>query len=130
MRVQAAPRDPRTTQPNTDLDREGQIMVRYFYAWIPVVAVGTLVILSLPWLGLIALIVVMPLVLGALAALAWAIVAVPYRLGLAISHHWHGAHAHPHAYPTLLTIDYGTPQLARSTASTAAETPNGRRDAA
>jgi hypothetical protein len=105
-------------------------MVRYFYAWIPVVAVGTLVILSLPWLGLIALIVVMPLVLGALAALAWAIVAVPYRLGLAISHHWHGAHTQPDAYPTRLTIDYRTPQLARSTASTAAGTLSGRRDAA
>ncbi len=55
-------------------------MVRYFYVWILVVAVGTLVILSLRWLGLIALIVVMPLVLGALAALVWAIVAVPYRV--------------------------------------------------
>ncbi len=104
-------------------------MVRYFYAWIPVVAVGTLVVLSLPWLGLIALIVAMPLVLGALAALAWAIVAVPYRLGLAISQHWHGARTHPHTYATLLTIDR-TPQLARSTASTAAATLNGRRDAA
>jgi hypothetical protein len=105
-------------------------MVRYFYAWIPVFAIGTICILSLPWLGLIALIVVMPLVLGALAALAWAIVAVPYRVGGAISHRLHGAHAHPHAYQTRLTIDYRTPQLARSTASTAAETLNGRRDAA
>jgi hypothetical protein len=71
--------------------REEQIMVRYFYAWIPVAALGTLVILSLPWLGLIALIVVMPLVLGALGAFAWAVVAVPYRLVRAIGHRWHDA---------------------------------------
>ena len=105
-------------------------MVRYFYAWIPVVTVGTLVILSLPWLGLIALIVVTALVLGALAALALAIVAVVYSLGGAISHRRHGAHAHLHASPTRLRIDYRTAQLARSTASTAAGTLNGRRDAA
>ncbi len=105
-------------------------MVRYFYAWIPVVVVETLVILSLPWLGLIALIVVLPVVLGALAALAWAIVSVPYRFGRAVSHRWHGAYAHPHAYPAQPTIDYRTPQLVRSTASTAAGTLNGRRDVA
>ena len=100
-------------------------MVRYFYAWIPVVAVGTLVILSLPWLGLIALIVVLPLVLGALAALAWAIVFLPYRFGRAVSHRWHRAYAHPHVYPARPMIDYQTPQLVRSTASTAAGTLNG-----
>jgi hypothetical protein len=55
-------------------------MVRYFFAWIPIVVVGTLVILSLPWLGLIALMVALALV----AALAWEIVSVPYRLGRAI----------------------------------------------
>jgi hypothetical protein len=61
-------------------------MVRYFYAWTPLVIVGTVVLLSLPWLGLIALMVVS---LVALAALALAIVFVPYMLSRAISRSWH-----------------------------------------
>ena len=52
-------------------------MVRYFYAWTPLVIVGTVVLLSLPWLGLIALVVFALVALAALAALAWAIVFVP-----------------------------------------------------
>jgi hypothetical protein len=44
-------------------------------------------ILSLPWLGLIALMIV---VLVALPALALAIVSVPYLLGRAITRRWHG----------------------------------------
>jgi hypothetical protein len=51
-------------------------MVRYFYAWTPLVIVETILVLSLPWLGLIALILVVLVVLVALAALAWAIVAL------------------------------------------------------
>src|SRR5438128_11748478 len=104
MRMRAPRRDPRTSQRTPTSIREEQIMVRYFYAWIPVVTVGTLVILSLPWLGLIALIVVTALVLGALAALALAIVAVVYSLGGAISRRRHGAHAQLHASPTRLRI--------------------------
>jgi hypothetical protein len=65
------------------------MMVRYFYAWTPLVIVGTVVLLSLPWLGLIALMAFALLALGALAAFAWAIVFVPYRLGRAISHRRH-----------------------------------------
>lgn len=61
-------------------------MVSYFYAWTPLVVVGTVVLLSLPWLGLIALMVAS---LVALAALTWAIVLVPYTLGQAISRRWH-----------------------------------------
>jgi hypothetical protein len=60
-------------------------MVRYFYAWTPLVIVGTVVLLSLPWLGLIALMIFS---LVALAAVAWAIVFVPYTLGRAISRRW------------------------------------------
>ena len=66
--------------------------MRYFFAWIPLVIVGTVVLLSLPWLGLIALMLV---ALVALAALAWAIVAVPYMLGRAISRRWQGSVASP-----------------------------------
>jgi hypothetical protein len=65
-------------------------MVRYFYAWIPLVFVGTLFVLALPWLGLIALMIAALAGLTALAALASAIVLVPYTLGRAISRRWHG----------------------------------------
>jgi membrane protein implicated in regulation of membrane protease activity len=66
--------------------REAKIMVRYFYLWTPYVIAGTVVLLSLPWLGLIALMVV---ALAALPALAFAIVVVPYMLIQAISRRWH-----------------------------------------
>lgn len=61
-------------------------MVRYFYAWTPLVIVGTVVFLSLPWLGLIALMIIS---LVALPALALAIGFVPYMLSRAISRRWH-----------------------------------------
>jgi hypothetical protein len=57
-------------------------MVRYFYAVTPLVIVGAVVILSLPWLGLIALMIVS---LVPLAALAWATVFVPHLLSRVIS---------------------------------------------
>jgi hypothetical protein len=60
-------------------------MVRYFYAWTPLVIVATVVLLSLPWLSLIALVIVS---LVALAALAWAIVSVPLLLSRSISRRW------------------------------------------
>ena len=62
-------------------------MVRYFYTWTPLVIVGTVVLLSLPWLGLIALMIVS---LVALPALAIAITSVPYMLGRAIGRRWQG----------------------------------------
>ena len=63
-------------------------MVRYFYAWAPLVIVGTVVLLSLPWLGLIALVIFALVGLVALAALAWAIVATPYVLIRSIGRRW------------------------------------------
>jgi hypothetical protein len=54
----------------------------YFYKWTPLAIVVTVAILSLPWLGLIALTVIS---LVALAALALAFVFVPYLLIRAIS---------------------------------------------
>jgi hypothetical protein len=57
-------------------------MVRYFYAWTPLVIVGgTAVVLTSPYLALIALMVVS---LATLAAFAWAIVWVPLTLSRAI----------------------------------------------
>jgi hypothetical protein len=61
-------------------------MARYFYAWTPLFVVGTVVLLSAPWLGLITLMIVS---LVALAALAWAMALVPYVLSRAISRRWH-----------------------------------------
>jgi hypothetical protein len=60
-------------------------MVRYFYSWLPLVVVGTVFPLMLPWLGLIALMIFALVALGALAALVSAIVYVPYMLGRAVS---------------------------------------------
>ena len=65
-------------------------MVRYFYAWTPLVAVGTVTILTLPWLGLIALMLVSLVSLVALAAPALAIVWVLRMLCRAISRRWRG----------------------------------------
>jgi hypothetical protein len=64
-------------------------VLRYFFAWTPLVIVGTLVLLTLPWLGLITLMAVSLVAVVALAALAWAIVFVPYMLGRAIGRRWH-----------------------------------------
>jgi hypothetical protein len=62
-------------------------MLSYFYKWTPFVLVGAVILLSLPWLGLIALIIVS---LVALPALALAIVYVPYLLIRAIRRSWQG----------------------------------------
>jgi hypothetical protein len=65
-------------------------MVSYFYAWTPLVIVATVVLLLLPWLGLIALMLGSLVAVTALAALAWAIVFVPYMLSQAMSRRWQG----------------------------------------
>jgi hypothetical protein len=57
------------------------MMVRYFYTGIPLVIVGTAVILTGPWLGLIALMVLLLAAVAALGALAWATIAALYALG-------------------------------------------------
>jgi uncharacterized membrane protein len=65
-------------------------MVRYFYAWTPLVIVGTIFFLALPWLALIALLIV---ALFALAALAAAVVFLPFMLGRAIVRNRHSVSA-------------------------------------
>jgi len=83
-------------------------MVRYFYAWTPLVTVvGSSMLLCAP-LALIALMIVS---LGAVAGLAWAIVFMPYMLGRAVARRWRsrsdasqrdaaalGAYRHAYAY--------------------------------
>jgi hypothetical protein len=74
-------------------------MVRYFYLWTPYVIVGTVVLLALPWLGLIALIIV---ALVALPALVLAFVVAPYMLIQAIGRRWQGrSDARPRTAPVL-----------------------------
>jgi hypothetical protein len=63
-------------------------MVRYLYAWTTLVLVGAVAVLTLPWLGLIALLVASLVALGALAAFAWAIVFVPLAIGRSIARRW------------------------------------------
>jgi hypothetical protein len=61
---------------------------RYFYAWTPLVLIGAVVLLSLPWLGLIALMVFALAIVALLVALVWAIVAAPIAVGHAIGRRW------------------------------------------
>src|SRR2546423_911390 len=80
-------------------------MVRYFYAWTPLVIVTAVVLLSAPWLGLIALLI---LSLVALAALASAIAFVPYMLSRAIGRRWRSrSGASPRPAPALSPADSG-----------------------
>ena len=65
---------------------------RYFYAWTPPVLIGAVVLLSLPWLGLIALAIFGLAAVALLAALVWAIVAAPIAVGRAIGRRWRGRH--------------------------------------
>ena len=80
-------------------------MVRYFYAWTPLVIVGTVFVLALPWLGLFALLAASLVAVIALAALAWAIVFVPYMLGRAIGHRWQIRGASPQTAAALSPIE-------------------------
>jgi hypothetical protein len=68
-------------------------MVRHFYAWTPLVILGTFVILTLPWLGGMALIVFALVALVALGALLWVIVWGPYMLVRWIARRWRHRHS-------------------------------------
>ena len=65
-------------------------MANYFYKWTPVFIVGTILLLGLPWLGLIAVILVALVLLGALATLGTAIAWVIGTPSQKISDRWHG----------------------------------------
>jgi hypothetical protein len=59
-------------------------MASYFYKWIPLFIIGTLFLLGLPWLGLIALIFVLFTFVSALVALAFAVSRAVGNLGRAL----------------------------------------------
>ena len=60
-------------------------MVRYFYVWIPYVLLTTIFILACPWLGVIALLVLLFAVVATLGAIAWSIVTGLSALGRSVS---------------------------------------------
>jgi hypothetical protein len=77
-------------------------MVRYFYAWAPLFFIGTLVVLALPWLGLIALMVVALVALPALGfALVWATVSATHMVMRAAGHFHRRSAASPRTAPAL-----------------------------
>jgi hypothetical protein len=55
-------------------------MVRYWFSFTPLVVVATVVLLALPWLGVIALMVFTLAALTTLAALVAGVVVAPYML--------------------------------------------------
>lgn len=59
-------------------------MVRYFYGWLPLVFIASIFILCAPWLGVIALLVLLLAALALLGAVVWAAVAGLYALGRAV----------------------------------------------
>ena len=67
-------------------------MARYFYAWTPLVLLVSGILLTLPWLGLIALMV---FALVALPTLALVLVVAPYMLIRAIAHSLQARTARP-----------------------------------
>ena len=73
--------------PRTPL-KEDRIVLSYCFSWTPLVILMTVVLLALPWLGLIALFVFSLLVLGLLATLVWTVIWVPRRLSLAVRNRW------------------------------------------
>jgi type IV secretory pathway protease TraF len=79
-------------------------MVRYFYAWTPLVVVGAVVLLALPWLGLIALVIAALAALASLVALARATVTASLAVGHAIGHRWHDRSAAPQPSRALVLV--------------------------
>ena len=63
-------------------------MLTYCYAWTPLVIVGSLGLLALPWLGLITLLVVAVGSLILLAGLVRAVLWLPFVAGRAIHRRW------------------------------------------
>jgi hypothetical protein len=65
-------------------------MDTYSWAWLPVAFVlSAAVALTNFFFAMLALVVLVPVLLAALVALAGAIVAAPYLLGRSVVRHWH-----------------------------------------
>jgi Na+/glutamate symporter len=87
-------------------------MVRYWYVFTPLVIVGALMLLALPWLALFALALIALVALVALVGLAWAIVTMPYVLGRAFSRRWQARRsASPRTAAVLSPADSGVRRI-------------------
>ena len=109
----------------------------YFFKWIPLVVIAAAFILSLPWLGLIALL----FVAATLASLAAAIVYVPYTFGRKVIHHWDSpdgagqpvtvwppSYEPPRAYAATWSVDDSASGLTHRRAGVLAQTVSWERD--
>jgi hypothetical protein len=67
----------------------GPIMVRYWYSFTPLVVIPTVILLALPWLGVIALMLFALVALAVLGALTWLVVFVPHRLVRSVGRRLH-----------------------------------------
>jgi hypothetical protein len=81
MRVGRLRPDPLAVTECTDADPGGKTMFAYFYKLTPFFIVEAICILSMPWLGLIALFVVIVVVL---LPVAYLFVYLPYKLVQAV----------------------------------------------
>jgi hypothetical protein len=63
-------------------------VLTYCYAWTPLVVVGSVALLALPWLGLIALLVIVAGLLTLLAGLLTAVVWLPFATGRVLYRRW------------------------------------------
>ena len=87
-------------------------MVRYWYGCTPLVIVGAVFFLALPWLALFALMIFSLVALVALVGLAWALVSVPRMLSRAISRRWQGPRsASPRTAPVLSPANSGVRRI-------------------
>src|SRR5262245_1362680 len=77
------------TGTNDRADPGGPIMVRYWYSFTPLVVIPTVILLALPWLGVIALMLVALVALAALGALARGIIVVPRMLVRSVGRRLH-----------------------------------------
>jgi hypothetical protein len=105
-------------------------MVRYWYARTPLLVLGTVVLLSIPWLGVLAVMVVALAALAALAAAVRVTVSVMSTLARTMTRPWHapsGAYARTtasvrvsetnHAYALEQTGNYASPHVRHSSDS-------------
>jgi hypothetical protein len=86
-------------------------MTNYFYKWIPLFVIGMVALLGLPWLGLVALLLVLLVLLGAFATLALGIASAIGTVGRAVGHGYHLPSGAEHAVAPALSPARSAPTL-------------------
>ena len=93
-------------------------MTSYVYIWTPFfIVAAAAVLLTVPYLALIALMIVL---LVALAALAWAVVSVPLLVSRTINHRWQGRRGASPSTTVALPTSISTVGRTRSVPASAA----------